>query len=83
MILKHDEPEPLELSSGPYGDADMESLKWALDFPKCDGAGEERRVGKLTVHNGASETPFLARPMPTHPSSSFRHLLRVSPPGDA
>jgi hypothetical protein len=48
MILKHDEPEPLELSSGPYGDVDMESLKWALDFPNCDGAGEGRPVGKLT-----------------------------------
>jgi hypothetical protein len=45
MILKHDEAEPLELSSGPYGDVDMESLngRWIAQSamaPAKDGEWE-------------------------------------------
>ena len=45
MILKHDEAEPLELSSGPYGDVDMESLngRWISQSamaPAKDGEWE-------------------------------------------
>jgi hypothetical protein len=49
MILKHDEAEPLELSSGPYGDVDMESLngRWISQSAMAPGE-EKRRVGKLT-----------------------------------
>ena len=51
MILKHDEAEPLELSSGPYGDVEMESLngRWISQSamaPAKVGNPKEGRGGR-------------------------------------
>ena len=57
MILKHDEAEPLELSSGPYGDADMESLNGRWISQSAMAPAKKRASGKADKP-GASETPF-------------------------
>jgi hypothetical protein len=48
MILKHDEAEPLELSSGPFGDVEMESLngRWISQTAMAPAKWERMRLGK-------------------------------------
>jgi len=48
MILKHDEAEPLELSSGPYGDVDIESLNGRCISQSAMAPAKDGSVGKLT-----------------------------------
>ena len=64
MILKHDEAEPLELSSGPYGDVYMESLngRWISQnamAPANGGKADKERLKRL------SSCASAARPKPT------------------
>ena len=80
MILKHDEAEPLELSSGPYGDADMESLngRWISQTamaPAKSGKADKGRLKRLfsPASPGPSAAPALLL---------FSLLFRVSLPGD-
>ena len=48
MILKHDEAEPLELSSGPFGDVEMESLngRWISQTAMAPAKWERMRWGR-------------------------------------
>ena len=82
MILKHDEAEPLELSSGPYGDVEMESLngRWISQSAMAPAKGEKRRKGE-GGRRGASETLFLFAPSSCTTPEAVCVIRRLGCPG--
>lgn len=93
MILKHDEAEPLELSSGPYGDVEMESLngRWIsqsamapakVGNPK-EGRGGRGRLKRFSfspelVHDPRSCMFDQAPRWTRHPCLLIREALSLS-----